>query len=371
MPPRRKKRTPTPESSAGSREPRPAPKKGRPTKASQKDSGTVLRSTVRRVTPSPVVPQRSVEAELLEATRELTKSIGVLNKRSRIDSPVASGSREATAVGDQARLDGQGRRSDSRSSRRSSTRRSAARRRRVSTSGSRSRSSRRRRTSRSTAGSTSRIRSASRHRRTRSSSTSSSGRAASRRSRKSRRSRRRVQTSSSERSGSGYDTRGRRRTTTSRRRESRRRLDRNEVERIIEAVTLPKRPKNKGLTFLPHTFITRGDSRAKIQPGEATWPEYIVAIYKIMSHSEVDKEWIPHLRDHILQIAKLALTHDWETCRRWSEKVFYLISLGELGGWEDKEQIKDLKRDTADLGNRVKASVPQKQSGGGGGANDL
>ena len=112
-------------------------------------------------------------------------------------------------------------------------------------------------------------------------------------------------------------------------------------------------PPKGNLAFLPHKFILRGDFYKKIGPGEATWPEYFSAINRMTADQLCPPGWSIHLNTHLKQLATMANTWDWPTCRRWSERVFRNIAEGIFtAGWEDPLIIKDLQRDVCAVTRR-------------------
>ena len=87
---------------------------------------------------------------------------------------------------------------------------------------------------------------------------------------------------------------------------------------------------------------------------EATWPEYIAALCRMLKDPKLPAHWSKNIFDHLHQLATMASHWDWHTCRQWSETVFTMIADGHLpDGWEDPYTIKDVQRDVCALGMRV------------------
>ena len=65
--------------------------------------------------------------------------------------------------------------------------------------------------------------------------------------------------------------------------------------------------------------------------------------------------WKDHILAHMEEICSMAENWSWETCRRWSDKVFLMIRDGRLSeGWNDKYAIKDIQRDICLVCTRAK-----------------
>ena len=121
--------------------------------------------------------------------------------------------------------------------------------------------------------------------------------------------------------------------------------------------------KKKGIVSAPNTYITRGDNCHKIGLGEATWPEYFVALKRLAADPELPPHWLPYLYQHEEDLATMALVWDWATCRRWSERVFQMINDSRLPlGWGDRAAIKDVQRDICAAGTRANQHIKQLHS---------
>ena len=88
--------------------------------------------------------------------------------------------------------------------------------------------------------------------------------------------------------------------------------------------------KPKGTLLLPHHFITRGDLCKPIDLGQAGWAEYFVALRRLAAHPTFASADFPELLKHEEDLAIMAISWDWTTCRRWSEKIFKMIADGRL-----------------------------------------
>ena len=108
----------------------------------------------------------------------------------------------------------------------------------------------------------------------------------------------------------------------------------------------PALQRKKGIKPFPHTFITRGDRCKPINRGEATWAKYYAALRQLAGDPNCPPSWWPHLHTHEEELGIMAISWDWPTCRRWSEKVFQMVVDGRLKeGWQGWAAIKDLQRD--------------------------
>ena len=113
---------------------------------------------------------------------------------------------------------------------------------------------------------------------------------------------------------------------------------------LLESATAFQKPK--GTHLFPHQFITRGDSCKKIELGQATMAEYFGAIRRLGAQPSFPVTSFPALLQHEEDLANMAVSWDWQICRRWSEKIFQMVADGRLReGWLDMAPIKDVQRD--------------------------
>ena len=116
------------------------------------------------------------------------------------------------------------------------------------------------------------------------------------------------------------------------------------TELFLDSGSAPQRPK--GTSLFPHLFVTRGDGCKKIELGQATWAKYFGALRRLAAHPTFPLASFPALLQHEEDLANMAITWDWLTCRRWSKRVFQMIADGRLrDGWQDLAAIKDVQRD--------------------------
>ena len=99
------------------------------------------------------------------------------------------------------------------------------------------------------------------------------------------------------------------------------------------------------MQLLPYNFITKGDIGRKIRMGEATMPEYFLTLRQLAVHPSFPNDWCPPLLRHEKELARMAISWDWATCRRWSERAFQMVDGRIRRGWLDEAFIKDLERD--------------------------
>ena len=104
--------------------------------------------------------------------------------------------------------------------------------------------------------------------------------------------------------------------------------------------------KPKGMPLIPHQFISRGDSGKPIEQEQDSRAEYFATIRRITAHPAFPQSALAALYKHVEDLSITAISWDWPTCRRWSEKVFKLVGDGRLKlGWNDTTVIKNLQQD--------------------------
>ena len=139
---------------------------------------------------------------------------------------------------------------------------------------------------------------------------------------------------------------------------------RTEVTNLL-VDTAPRKPKKKGtVACLPYNFVTRGDKRTVVGPGEASWQEHFLALKTMVRDASCPADWAPFIRVHEEQLVRLALIFDWPTCRKWSEELFFQINAKSIpNGWENLVAIKDLERDITAGGKRIAKDFHNKPDG--------
>ena len=122
---------------------------------------------------------------------------------------------------------------------------------------------------------------------------------------------------------------------------------------LMAAGTALGRKRGKAI-FTPHKYVIRGDKMEKVGLGDATFPEYVAALCRMDKDPAVPQAWKEPMRDHLHQMATMASSWEWETCRLWSEQVFTMIDDGRLPhAWDDRYAIKDVQRDACAVGIRI------------------
>ena len=64
------------------------------------------------------------------------------------------------------------------------------------------------------------------------------------------------------------------------------------VKELLHATGLIKKKKRKR-EFLPDLSIIRNDKADQVEPGDATWYEYISAVLKMIEDPALPPSWIP------------------------------------------------------------------------------
>ena len=125
------------------------------------------------------------------------------------------------------------------------------------------------------------------------------------------------------------------------------------IASLLQA-TAPSQPvRGKFITY-PHKRIVRGEKWVKLGPAEATMGEYFVAILEMQEDKKCPDGWKEHLISHLKELAKLTISYDWQTCRRWSEQIFRLLDNDMIpNGWENTNFITNIQRDVCALGKRL------------------
>ena len=153
---------------------------------------------------------------------------------------------------------------------------------------------------------------------------------------------------------------------------TRRKRARRAVTQLLDAAA-PDKPSRRGKkNFIPGNFIKRGDKFQKVGHGEASLPEYLLALKAMSKAPECPVGWAAHLARHEEQLLTMATMWEWSKCRHWSEAVFVMIHDGRLPeGWTDMAALKDIQRDVIAVGKRglfmrdgfaPKAELNKKQS---------
>lgn len=131
------------------------------------------------------------------------------------------------------------------------------------------------------------------------------------------------------------------------------------VNKLLEAAGSAITKKKGNAIFAPHRYVIRGNKNERIGMEEATWPEYFAALCRMTKDRKLTTAWTEHVADHMHQLATMACTWDWHTCRQWSETVFIMIADGRLpAAWSDRYAIKDVQRDICAVGTRLEKLKP-------------
>ena len=129
---------------------------------------------------------------------------------------------------------------------------------------------------------------------------------------------------------------------------------RKAVRRILKAAAPALTNKRGKKKCLPFNCIKRGSKFCKLGPGEASLPEYFLALRTIVKLQLCPKAWVSHIKKHEEHILTMAKKWDWPTCRQWSETVFIMLNDGSLvDGWTDMEPIRDIQREITESGGRA------------------
>ena len=114
--------------------------------------------------------------------------------------------------------------------------------------------------------------------------------------------------------------------------------------------------------MLPHNFIIIEKPNFKKIPGIATWNEHFGALFAMTHNKHVPSFWKKYIYSHMEELCAMSENWAWETCRRWSDKVFLMIRDGRLSaGWTDNYAIKDIQRDICLVGSRAKTIVTENK----------
>ena len=137
---------------------------------------------------------------------------------------------------------------------------------------------------------------------------------------------------------------------------ARKKKARKVVNKLLKAAA-PTRPTKAGKhNFYPHKFITRGNSFDKVGLGQATFPEYLVAMKEMVRFPDCPKGWAANITAHEEQLVIMAKKWDWPTCRLWTESVFMFVNKGGVpNAWSQAATILDIQRDVTSTGKRVTA----------------
>ena len=128
--------------------------------------------------------------------------------------------------------------------------------------------------------------------------------------------------------------------------------ERTEAVNNLLAVTGTSSKARGNHILAPHRYIVRPGRTARVGMNQASLPEYIVALCKMLRDKSLPTSWLEPVQDHIMHLASMACTYEWPTCRQWSESVFVMIADGSLPyGWNDLYAIKDLQRDHTNAAN--------------------
>ena len=135
---------------------------------------------------------------------------------------------------------------------------------------------------------------------------------------------------------------------------TKRKKTRKAVRRILQAAAPTLTNKRGKRKCLPFNHIKRGSKFCKLGPGEASLPEYFLALRTIVKLQTCPKSWVVHIRKHEEHLLTMAKKWDWPTCRQWSETVFIMLNDGSLvDGWSDMEPIRDVQREITESGKRA------------------
>ena len=108
---------------------------------------------------------------------------------------------------------------------------------------------------------------------------------------------------------------------------------------LLESSSALQKPK--GTLLLPHQFITRGDS---CKPKHRGWS--ILQLFVAEPPTLPSQAFLQALFKHEEELAIMAISWDWPTCRCSSEKTFKLIGEGRVRDcWNNHIVIKDIQQD--------------------------
>ena len=128
--------------------------------------------------------------------------------------------------------------------------------------------------------------------------------------------------------------------------ENKRRRARRAVSQLLDVAAPDKSSKRGKKNFIPGNFIKCGSKFQKVGHGEASLPEYLLALKAMAKSPECPTGWAVHLGKHEELLLIMATDWDWNLCRLWSEAIFVKIHDGTLpDGWNDLAAHKDVQRD--------------------------
>lgn len=94
----------------------------------------------------------------------------------------------------------------------------------------------------------------------------------------------------------------------------------------------------------PFQYVARGPERRKITINNASLPEHLWGIIRMVKDEKTDPILIPYLLKHLEDVIEDACDFEWQRVRRWSEEIFSLVAEKRLEhGWAETNRIQMLR----------------------------
>ena len=114
-------------------------------------------------------------------------------------------------------------------------------------------------------------------------------------------------------------------------------------DRVAHLISSTLAPSHiTGKKAFAHSFIRRGEKKARTTLGDLSPAEYNLGFMRLMNSTEVDPADRPLMLQHLEYVNEDTIMYPFSDVRAWSEEICFLIAEGELG-WDDHYRI-DLLR---------------------------
>ena len=113
-----------------------------------------------------------------------------------------------------------------------------------------------------------------------------------------------------------------------------------------------------GKKLYAHSFIKRGNKRARTTLGDLSLAEYNTGFIKLMNSNNVSQSDRPHMFTHLAHINEDAAAYEWQDVRYWSEEVCALVAEGTIS-WDDRYTVDSMRLKFSQKNRKVGGTADQ------------